>query len=204
MSSAATPLPFAYPDKPHRRRHAPRGYKKYRQYRPWLRDEFTFRCVYCLKRETWNVQLVEWHLDHLISQREDGARRNDYENLVYSCAACNLAKSHRRVPDPCKIAYGKDVEVDEEGNITWRKKGDPGHQLIRELGLDNEEYTTMRRKFLLLHKFAQTNPQLMREFFGYPENMPDLTRENPPDGNDMAGSDLQSFHARRAILPDCY
>jgi hypothetical protein len=45
--------PLAYPSVPHRRRHEPRGYQDYREFKPWLRDEFTFRCVYCLEREAW-------------------------------------------------------------------------------------------------------------------------------------------------------
>lgn len=48
-------FPFNYPDAPHRRRHGPRGYADYASYRPWLRDEFTFRCVYCLLREQWGL-----------------------------------------------------------------------------------------------------------------------------------------------------
>ncbi len=39
-----TPL-FVYPTLPHVRRHGPRGYADYPSYRPWLRDEFAFRCV---------------------------------------------------------------------------------------------------------------------------------------------------------------
>jgi hypothetical protein len=38
---------FAYPVIPHVRRHGPRGYVDDEHYNPWLRDEFTFRCVYC-------------------------------------------------------------------------------------------------------------------------------------------------------------
>src|SRR5262249_17749625 len=34
--------PFAYPVAAHRRRHAPAGYADYQNYKPWLRDEFTF------------------------------------------------------------------------------------------------------------------------------------------------------------------
>ena len=43
--------PFEYPSSPHRRRHGPLGYADYASFRPWLRDEFSFRCVYCLLRE---------------------------------------------------------------------------------------------------------------------------------------------------------
>ena len=44
---------FAYPERPHIRKHGPSGYEDYRSYKDWLRDEFTFRCVYCLERERW-------------------------------------------------------------------------------------------------------------------------------------------------------
>jgi hypothetical protein len=37
---------FAYPDVPHTWRHGPRGYVDDEHYKPWLRDEFIFRCVY--------------------------------------------------------------------------------------------------------------------------------------------------------------
>ncbi len=46
-------MPFVYPDTPHVRMHGPRGYEAYQSYKDWLRDEFTFRCVYCLERERW-------------------------------------------------------------------------------------------------------------------------------------------------------
>src|SRR5436309_202187 len=42
------PDPFAYPHEAHQRRHGPAGYTNYQSYKPWLRDEFAFRCVYCL------------------------------------------------------------------------------------------------------------------------------------------------------------
>ena len=41
-------LIFDYPAPQEKRRHGPSGYRNYESYRPWLRDEFDFRCVYCL------------------------------------------------------------------------------------------------------------------------------------------------------------
>jgi hypothetical protein len=42
---------FRYPAAPHARRHGPQGYADAESYRPWLRDEFAFRCIYSLFRE---------------------------------------------------------------------------------------------------------------------------------------------------------
>jgi len=46
-------MPFVYADRPHVRKHGPAGYTEFPTYKPWLRDEFHFRCVYCLERERW-------------------------------------------------------------------------------------------------------------------------------------------------------
>jgi hypothetical protein len=47
-------MPFVYPDRPHVRKHGPAGYADYAAYKPWLRDDLHFRCVYCLERERWD------------------------------------------------------------------------------------------------------------------------------------------------------
>ena|SRR5713101_1667716 len=63
----ALPEPFAYPREPHGRRHGPAGYEDYGHYKPWLRDEFTFRCVYCLERETWYPnRAASFSADHFV------------------------------------------------------------------------------------------------------------------------------------------
>ena len=45
--------PYKYPDSEHTRRHGPHGYTDYERFREWIRDEFLFRCIYCLHREKW-------------------------------------------------------------------------------------------------------------------------------------------------------
>ena len=49
--------PFAYPALPHIRRHGPQGYNDTESFRPWLRAEFMFRCVFCLVRERWEKRV---------------------------------------------------------------------------------------------------------------------------------------------------
>jgi hypothetical protein len=46
-------MPFIYTDAPQVRKHGPSGYERYQSYKDWLRDKFTFQCVYCLEREQW-------------------------------------------------------------------------------------------------------------------------------------------------------
>ncbi|MBX9791959.1 MAG: HNH endonuclease [Pirellulales bacterium] len=94
-------LPFVYPDKVHLRKHGPNGYAKYDSYRPWLRDEFSFRCVYCLVREQWGRVKALFDIDHFVPQRSDPSQETVYDNLLYSCRTCNAAKGVEPIPDPC-------------------------------------------------------------------------------------------------------
>src|SRR5437899_27226 len=82
------------------RRHGPRGYTNYTSFRPWLRDEFAFRCVYCLLREQWGRTLGSFDLDHFLPTAHYPRRRGTYDNLLYCCARCNVAKADAVIPDP--------------------------------------------------------------------------------------------------------
>ena len=59
---------FDYSERQEERRHGPANDAASESYRPWLRDEFDFRCVYCLKRETWGQITSEFELDHFEPQ----------------------------------------------------------------------------------------------------------------------------------------
>ena len=88
------PVPFAYPSTPHIRRHGPRGYENYQQYKPFLRDDFTFRCVYCLERETWYPNRAgSFAADHFEPKVLNPVRQRDYENLVYACSRCSTQRT---------------------------------------------------------------------------------------------------------------
>ena len=77
---------FNYPQHAHQRRHGPRGYNDYRSFKPWLRDEFAFRCVYCLWRETWCAAGdAAFSVEHLQPQSRQPDLARDYTNMVYAC-----------------------------------------------------------------------------------------------------------------------
>src|SRR5256886_670294 len=75
-------IPFHYPPTPHVHRHGPRGYADYASYRPWLRDEFCFRCVYCLLREQWGRVRALYAIDHFLPVALHPAKVTDYDNLL--------------------------------------------------------------------------------------------------------------------------
>src|SRR5579872_364747 len=74
VAPSSQPSAFLHPSQQLARRHGPRGYAVSRSYRPWLRDEFSFRCVYCQIREQWGRLTGEFDLDHFLPQRHNTDR----------------------------------------------------------------------------------------------------------------------------------
>ena len=81
---------FTYPTEPHLRRHGPHGYADAASYRPWLRDEFAFRCVYCLVRAQWLKLRGTFSVEHFLPIASYPDDRLSYDNLPYGCSACNV------------------------------------------------------------------------------------------------------------------
>lgn len=87
--------PFEYPSQPHVRRHSPPVFKDYRNYKPYLRDEFVFRCVYCLARELWRWNEQSLGVEHWQVKSLHPEERNNYSNLLYLCNDCNNMRGTR-------------------------------------------------------------------------------------------------------------
>ncbi len=185
--------PFAYSDLPHSRRHGPQGYANLESYRPWVRDDFAFRCVYCLARESWGKGHYGFQLDHLVPQSRSPSRARDYENLCYACATCNELKSNiDGLADPCEMAYAQCLRVREDG--TMLALNDQGTILIKVLRLDNPENTEYRRLiFEILHLAENYDGLAYRRLMGFPENLPNLAAQRPPGGNSRPEGVKQSF-----------
>ena len=101
-----TPSPYTYSITAHVWRHGPYGYKGYESYRVWLRDEFSFRCVFCLRREQWGLVEGMWDFEHFAQQHSHPQHKLAYDNLVYAYHTCNSAQRGQVVPGPCEIAFG--------------------------------------------------------------------------------------------------
>ena len=168
------PDPFAYPTEPHSRRHGPGGYTSYQSYRPWLVDEFVFRCIYCLKRMVWAPTDV-WSVDHIIPQEEAKELACVYENLVLACQCCNRMKSNHRVEDPCLVAFGQCLHVSSDGAIVALNK--VGDRLLRVLRLNEPRYQQWRaRRMRELHALALCDPEGYEQVMGFPAELPDLIK----------------------------
>lgn len=187
---------FDYPELPNRRRHGPQGYASYRSYRPWLRDEFCFRCEYCLIREQWGRTSGEFELDHYMPQRLDPQQAPEYDNLLYSCASCNVSKAGQQIPDPTFVLTARQIIVQEDGTIQ-PLSADAG-RLISVLDLNSEDYRRWRQMWIrIIQLAAQYDQQLYRELMGFPDDLPDLARLRPPRGNTRREGLKQSNFERR-------
>jgi hypothetical protein len=196
--------PFAYPPA-RQRRHGPQGYADYATYRPWLRDEFTFRCVYCLLREQWGRLRGVFDIDHFLPVAQHPGKVCDYDNLLYACASCNSAKGAQLLPDPMTVLTSEAVRVEENGSI---HADDPeAAQLIELLGLDSEPSTEFRLLWIgIVALAARHDADLHRRLMGFPDDLPDLGRLRPPGDNSRpAGIDTSYFRQRESgQLPATY
>lgn len=207
----AVRLAFQYPMLVHVRRHGPLGYLNYQSYKPWLRDEFQFRCVYCLWRERWHsVGEDAFSVEHLQARAEAPNRICDYDNLVYACCRCNSVKSDARgVLNPCAQAYGQHLVIHPDGTIQGLTA--EGRELIEICQLARPRITQARQRLLNLFRILQESQDaraaaLLQHDFSFPSNLPMLSPYRPPGGNSRAGGIAQSCHerARRGELPVVY
>lgn len=196
--------PFDYPPSPHVRRHGPQGYSEYTGYRPWLRDEFCFRCVYCLLREAWSRH-GSLSIDHFLAAANHSDRVNDYDNLLYACPTCNAAKGNREVPDPSIVLSQLSVRVLEDGSI--QADSAAASRLIEHLGLDSAESCEFRMLWIGIFALAARHDSaLYHTLMGFPRDLPDLSRLRPPRGNTRPHGLEESWHAlkQHGLLPAIY
>jgi hypothetical protein len=206
------PAPFACPTDLHVRLHGPAGYKDYGDYKPFLRDEFSFRCVYCLERERWYPNRAgSFSTDHFTPKALDPDRETDYENLVYACTRCNsLKQATVTLLDPTKVAFAEHFRVSEDGHIHGLSP--EANDLIDLIHLDEDPALTVRRTVLRLLRIKRRMPndpdvhQLFLDYFGFPTDLPDLSRRQPPDGNSRPDG-VENCHFeryKRGELPEVY
>ena len=168
MPAASESPAFRYPPQPLGRRHA-----NYRSYRPWLRDEFSFRCVYCLIREQWGRVTGEFDLEHFLPQIRSPERAAEYDNLFYACRSCNLRKSRMTVPDPGEALTSESVRVYPDGMVAGLTPD--AQRIIRVLCLNSPALARWRRTWIRIIELAgEQDPRLFQELMGYPEDLPDL------------------------------
>ena len=195
---------FDYPESGSSRVHGPSGYASCESFRPWLRDEFTFRCVYCLKRETWGQVTGEFELDHFRPQSLAPGLRLDYFNLVYACRRCNAVKLDESVEDPFLILSPESVAIRPDGVIAAATP--QATRLIRQLDLNAPRLCKWRVMWMRIVSLAkEQDANLYQQLTGFPDDLPNLGRLRPPQNSRPEGIE-SSWHSRklRGLLPSSY
>jgi len=196
---------FQYPNTIHVRRHGPRGYRNAESFKPWLRDEFEFRCVYCLCQERWFPDGdASFSVDHLLPASRFMNLALEYDNLVYACCQCNSTKRDCDVVlDPTRAIFSEHLHIDDDGRIAALTS--EGSILIGACRLDRPKLSEFRKGMLQLARkieFAAepTLTQLRQRIFGLPSNLPNLRSLRPPEGNarteGIASSCFERLHER--------
>jgi len=202
---------FEYPSVPRVPRHGPQGYADYKHYKPWLRDEFSFRCVYCLCRETWFPDGEAFFgTDHVTPRSRAPEGHSTYDDLVYACCVCNAwKKDFPELLDFGAIALAAHLEVQSDGTI--QALSPRGEALIDVCALNRPNLVAFRRDLmallvLLARRRGEEAARLWKRYLGYPDDLPDLAALRPPAGNSRPGGVAEcSFERRRrGVLPDVY
>src|SRR6266404_4890705 len=171
--------PFSFPSSAPGRRHGPAGYGNYQEYKDWLRDEFVFRCVYCLERETWYPsRKAAFSVEHIIPQAQRPDLICEYENLAYACLRCNCLKQQIETLDPTRVGLGAHICFQPDGSVVGPT--DEGREFILLFHLNVAPATKVRNEMMAILRLKGRYPddvevnKLVREKFGYPVELPDL------------------------------
>lgn len=190
---ATNPAPFTYPPALVSRRHGPTGYNNYGSYRPWLRDEFSFRCVFCLLREQWGRVTAQFDVDHFVPQICNLALATNYDNLVYACHACNIRKGKRTLSHVHLTA--NNVRIYPDGTIMGLTT--EAARTVELLWLNSPDSVHWRRIWIRIIEMAdEHDPELWQDLMRFPDDLPDLSRLDAP-GNTKPDGIGQSHFARR-------
>lgn len=213
-ATLAARSPMEYPSVEHsRRRHEPPqsvrpegdkpSRRDYAQYKDYLRDEFRFTCVYCLRRETWGTGKAFFGVEHYQPKSGGGDERHAYANLVYACNPCNSVKGKKVLSadlHPETNPYARHLRIRTDGTI--ESLTTTGEILIEKLHLDRPDLNELRRKFYRLLEHHQERESegdtgslaILIEFFGWPADAPTL--DGRPGAKDP--------YAKRGDLPEWF
>ena len=146
-----------------------------------------------------------------MAKTENPDRRLDYENLVYACNRCNSLKWKITLYlDPTRVAFDKHLRVRDDGQIEGLSP--EGEKLIALLDLAHVPAIQVREETLWILRAKRERPsdpvihEIFLKRFGYPTDLPDLTKRAPPGGNSRPAGIDNCHYARRirGQLPEFY
>ncbi len=98
-------MPNNFRETPPIKRASPKVVKKYREYKPYLKEDYHSNCGYCNDPDHWCGGWRFYQLDHFVPQKYlVTISKTEYSNLVYTCFFCNNSKRAKWPTKDEKIA----------------------------------------------------------------------------------------------------
>lgn len=125
----------------------------YRRFRPYIREDFSSCCAYCLLAEVLGAGQENFELDHFRPRAHFPTLVREYENIYYSCHVCNNTKRDSwpsmelrnrgyRFFDPCQDDFYAHFE---ESDGRWQPITRIGEYSVDRLRLNRGHLIQIRR-----------------------------------------------------------
>ncbi|OCG15126.1 hypothetical protein [Gilliamella sp. WF3-4] len=124
-----------------------RAYQKkhnnYRDYKPYLAEDFHYRCGYTDCIDFWFGGKHNFHIDHFLPKKKYPNLENEYSNLVYACSYVNILKSDDvgNYLDPCNEDFNRHFYRDNMGCIYPRQESEQAIYMYKKLKLYLARYS---------------------------------------------------------------
>lgn len=132
---------------------APISTRDYRRFRPYVREDFSECCAYCLLPEILAGGEANFELDHFRPQSIFSHLIHDFRNIYYSCHVCNNTKRDTwpsqqlrdagyRFVDPCYDDFSTHFTASDG---QWQPISRAGEYSERHLRLNRGHLVKLRR-----------------------------------------------------------
>jgi hypothetical protein len=164
-----------------------------------------------MKQIRYPNRSASFSVDHLEPKSVNPARTQDYENLVYACTRCNALRGTKLgFLDPTLASMADHLYVHDDGTIEGLSPA--GRKMVELLDLAEGPALQVRKEMFLLLRAKRDRPndpvihQLYLSRFGFPSDLEDLSKLEPP-GNNSRPQGIEASHfalKSRGDLPDVY
>ena len=118
-------------------------YANYREYKPYLQEDFNKKCGYTNCLDDWFGGSITFQIDHFLPQSKYPKLKTEYANLIYSCSYVNRAKSNDEgnYLDPCDVDYNKHFHRNKNGEIVPEASSPKAVYMHKKLKLYLKRYS---------------------------------------------------------------
>lgn len=118
-------------------------HNNYRDYKPYLADDFHGRCGYTDCVDSWFGGKRNFHIDHFLPKKKYPHLETEYSNLVYACSYVNILKSDDdgNYLDPCNEDFNLYFYRDNMGCIYPQQECEQAIYMYKKLKLYLARYS---------------------------------------------------------------